>query len=94
MTNFLEERGAGLERRAKERGVDWDALSANLPEDPRARVAALATVLGFDALRAWREDVSLEHLEQESVARRETAEQGAREAEKAGVPLPEGGGAG
>jgi hypothetical protein len=94
ITDFLEERRAELERRAREREVDWDALSANLPEDPRARVAALATVLGFDALRAWREDVSLEQLEQERLARREAAEQGAREAEEAGVPLPEGEGAG
>jgi len=89
MTDFLEERGAEFERLAKERGVDWRALSAKLPEDPRARVAALATVLGFDSLAAWRKDVSLEQLEQESEARRETAEQVAREAEEAGGPLPE-----
>ena len=88
MQDFLEHRVAELEGRARERDLDFEEMSAHLPEDPRARAAALATVLGLDALQALRDGITYEQLEQEAEARRLAAEQVAGESEKAGIPPP------
>jgi hypothetical protein len=88
MPDFLERRVAELEGRARERDLDVEEMSTHLPEDPRARAAALATVLGLDALQALRDGVTYEQLEQEAEARRLAAEQAAGESAKAGIPPP------
>ena len=91
MSSFIEGRLAELERRAREStGFSYDEAQAHLPEDPRARAAALATLMGLDAFDALREGVSVEQLENDRVARRELAEQVSRESREAGIPLPPG----
>ena len=52
-----------LEELARARGVELDRL-ADLPDDPRLRLAALATLLGLDArLAAFQPEVSVPALE-------------------------------
>ena len=45
----LRDRQAELERLVESRGLEWKGRLRDLPDDPRVRVAALATLLGLDA---------------------------------------------
>lgn len=88
--DFLENRAAELETRGRERGLDLEAVMRNFPDDPRARVARLATVLNLDALRSLQQDVTLDELEEESQARDEASKQIEGEMKELGfTPVPE-----
>ena len=92
MAGFIEGRLAELEGRARESvEFSYREARAHLPEDPRARAAALATLMGLDAFDALREGSSVEQLEEERAARRAMVEQVSRESREAGMPLPPGG---
>jgi hypothetical protein len=85
MADFLEDRRAQLEDRLRTMDIAEDVTS-NLPDEPRARILAIATVLRIDALKALRENVDLEQLEQEREERRQTLEQAQRMVGEAATP--------
>ena len=58
----MPERRKALIERAERAGVDWKKALANIPDDVRARVAALATLLGIDAHLALNPEVSLDEI--------------------------------
>jgi hypothetical protein len=92
MTDDLERRAADLKRLARERGFDSESMLSDIPDDPSARVFALAMRLGLDPLGALQKDLPLEQLEQASRARREAAELLERQGNAMVVlPLGEGG---
>ncbi|NJP92032.1 hypothetical protein HCN51_21640 [Nonomuraea sp. FMUSA5-5] len=72
MTN-LQELVRHLEQRARDSDIDFDTLAARLPDDPQRRAAALATALGLDALDAMTGRFSLQELEEQRLARIESA---------------------
>ncbi|MEV4351758.1 hypothetical protein AB0J83_45470 [Actinoplanes sp. NPDC049596] len=51
-----------LEQHLRQSRPDHAEVLATLPADPRLRAAALATVLGLDALKAMRGDVPTDQL--------------------------------
>jgi hypothetical protein len=51
-----------LMARLENAGIDWKTPLANVPHNERARVAALATLLGIDANLALNPKVSLDEL--------------------------------
>ena len=85
MADFLEDRRAQLEDRLRTMDIAEDVTS-RLPDEPRARILAIATVLRIDALKALQENVDLEQLEQEREERRQTLEQAQRMAGEAATP--------
>jgi hypothetical protein len=87
--DFLQERAVELERRLSERDLDREAIAGSLPEDPRARVMALATVLGLDALEALREDLTVDELEEARRWRREATKESETQMKDAGAVPPE-----
>jgi hypothetical protein len=88
-TAFLVERAAELESWVRSRSDASDALMRELPNDPRARVAKLATVLALDALDALRQDLTLDQLARESRARVEASKQLQSQMMELGFPLLE-----
>jgi hypothetical protein len=59
----LRDRQAELERLVESRRLEWRGRLRDLPDDPRVRVAALATLLGLDAhAAAFKLDVSSDTL--------------------------------
>lgn len=76
MSSYLEARIAEFEQRARERtDLFFEEVASHLPEDPKARLAALASVMGLDAVRALREGISIVALEQHAESYRRTGEQ-------------------
>jgi hypothetical protein len=57
-----------LIRRAEARSLDWRTPTRQFNGDPTATLAAIATLLGIDAMAAYDESRSVEELEQEGVA--------------------------
>jgi len=76
----LSTREKQLRTLAEKRGVDWKRLMKGLPDDPRLRVAALATLLGIDAIEAWKSDRPISTLADEARKRKAATEKYAREA--------------
>jgi hypothetical protein len=72
----LRDRQAELERLAKERGIQWQGRLRDLPDDPRVRLAALATLLGLNAhTAAFRSEVPIDTLTAEGGRDDRTIEQ-------------------
>ena len=55
-----EEQLQGL---ARDRGLDWEGPLSDLPNDPRLRIAALATLLRIDPMEVLRTEVPVKRLE-------------------------------
>jgi dGTP triphosphohydrolase len=87
-SDFLEERAAELEARARNQRDDTDELIADLPDNAWARVAKLATLLGLDALDALRREVTLDQLAEESRARDDARKQAESQVDELGLGLP------
>jgi hypothetical protein len=66
----LEERQKVLIRQAEHAGIDWKTLLAKVPDDDRARVAALATLLGINAHLALMPEISMDELAQQAMRTR------------------------
>jgi hypothetical protein len=61
----LRARQAELEELARGRGIDWEGPLREFPNDPRLRLAGLATLLGFDAHKAaFRPEVPVAALQE------------------------------
>jgi hypothetical protein len=58
----MPERRKALIQRAESAGIDWKGPLANILNDERARVAALATLLGMDAHLALNPEVNLDEI--------------------------------
>jgi hypothetical protein len=76
----LSTREEQLRTLAEKGGVDWERPMKGLPNDPRLRVAALATLLGIDAIEAWKSDRPISTLADEARKRKAATEKYAREA--------------
>jgi hypothetical protein len=93
MPDFLNQaslsgRIAELEERSRSSNARYPEVATHLPEDLRARAAALATILGLNALGAIQEGATVQQLEQEREAARQLTVQVEREAREAGLPQP------
>jgi hypothetical protein len=76
----LRTREKQLRALAEHGGVDWKGPMKELPDDLPLRVAALATLLGIDAIEAWKSDRPLSTLAAEARKRKTATEKHAREA--------------
>src|ERR1700736_5976392 len=80
---------AQLESQLRESHPESEAVLATLPDDPTARVAALATVLQLDAAHAIRRDFPLERLVEDRNNRRRASKEVSQLFRDQGVPLPQ-----
>jgi hypothetical protein len=76
----LRTREKQLRALAEHVGVDWRGPMKELPDDLPLRVAALATLLGIDAIEAWKSDRPISTLAAEARKRKAATEKHAREA--------------
>jgi hypothetical protein len=64
---------------AEQGGIDWKGRLKGIPDDPRVRVAALATLLGIDPMEAWKSDRPTKTLGAEARKRYAASEKYAKE---------------
>jgi len=90
----LEARNEQLHALAEAQGIDLGPI-AQLPDDPRLRIAALATLLKIDPMAAIRGDVPVRRLAAEARKRERALEQYTGEERKRlkdlGAEIEEGG---
>jgi hypothetical protein len=66
----LAERQRVLIQLAERAGINWKRLLANVPDDDRARVAALATLLGMNAHLSLMPEISMDELAEQAMRTR------------------------
>jgi hypothetical protein len=75
----LKTREEQLRALAEQARVEWERQLKELPNDPRVRVAGLATLLGIDAIEALNSDRPTRTLGAEARKRKAASEKYARE---------------
>jgi hypothetical protein len=70
----LKVREEELRALASENAIDWKERLETLPDDPRLRIAALATLLRIDPMEALRGDTPTKKLVAESRERTQASE--------------------
>jgi hypothetical protein len=78
----LKTREEQLRALAEQSGIDWKGRLKDVPDDPRVRVAALATLLGVDPIEASRSDRPTKTLGAEARKRKAASEKYAEEERK------------
>lgn len=75
----LKTREEQLRALAEQGGIDWKGRLKDVPDDPRVRVAALATLVGVDPIEAWRSDRPTKTLGADARKRKAASEKYAEE---------------